>query len=491
MKLAGRSPLGPDGNYDREREEDLNVLLARLLTGALAGLVFLTARLRLSLVGSLALTVVAVFGTQIYSTASRGLWSDTWGILLVATALFLLLRAEDAGPDVSGALLGLLLGLLVSAAYACRPTNALAVLALAIYLLRYRRRSFWPFLLTSSLVGGGIVLYAELHFRTLLPLYFRASGIPFRGGVGTLALNLFSPGRGLLVYVPAIFALIVLLVRGWGGVRPKRLAVTASALAVGYVVVISGFETTGGHAFGPRLMTGLVPWLVLLAVIAADAGPSGRPGSGGAKRPHPGLIATCALFSLASVAINAVGATSRDAARWNLLPVNVDRHPERIWQWRQPQFLAPFLDPPGPFPPITAEGLPFGSAAGDAYVGRGWDYGDGVARWTDGTTATFRFRLERRAPGTLEIELRPYLGGGRLPAQRLGIDLNGQPLGDWTIREAGFLRQAVPVPAEHLALENVVRFHLPDAASPHAVEPRSGDRRQLGIQVREVRWSER
>jgi hypothetical protein len=40
-----------------------------------------------------------------------------------------------------------------------------------------------------------------------------------------------------------------------------------------------------------------------------------------------------------SVFINCRAATTVDVHRWNADPVDVDRQPERLWDWRDPQFL--------------------------------------------------------------------------------------------------------------------------------------------------------
>jgi hypothetical protein len=45
------------------------------------------------------------------------------------------------------------------------------------------------------------------------------------------------------------------------------------------------------------------------------------------------------LLLIASVAMNAPGALSESANMWNATP-NIDTHPERLWDWRHPQFLA-------------------------------------------------------------------------------------------------------------------------------------------------------
>jgi hypothetical protein len=40
------------------------------------------------------------------------------------------------------------------------------------------------------------------------------------------------------------------------------------------------------------------------------------------------------------VAINLRGATDGRTALWNVIPINVDEKPERVWDWSDPQFLA-------------------------------------------------------------------------------------------------------------------------------------------------------
>jgi len=425
------------------------------------------------------------FGTQIWSTLSRGLWSDTWGILLVGLGVFLVVRAELNGRAVNGALLGVLAG----AAYVCRPTNAIALLGFALYLCPRKRATLW-FVMTSAVVGGAVLAYSRVNLGTLLPSYFRPNRIAFQAGLGPLAANLVSPSRGVLLYVPAIFAIGLLLARFWRHVQPKRLAVIATSLIVVYTIAISGFESSGGHSFGCRLLAGLVPWLALLAILSLDAA---RTGAASGEISRPGRLAlgtACAFLCVAGVAINAVGATSRAAARWNVIPVNVDQQPGRIWQWRQPQFLASVLDPPGPYLRIPSRGVAMAGTAADAYLGRGWDYAGGGARWTDGGVATVRFLAAPASPGTLVLVLSPYLARGRLDAQRMTVKVNGHLLGEWELRGGELTTVSIPVRGTDILRENVIRLELPDAVSPHSAEPASGDRRQLGVAVQELRWSQ-
>ena len=125
-----------------------------------------------------------------------------------------------------------------------------------------------------------------------------------------------------------------------------RLAVGVCVL---HLLAISAFEKWwGGHAFGARLCTGLVPWLALLAILGlVGARLESRPAT-----PPAGaaLVAGLALLLCGlSVVINAAGAISTRTARWNVSPVNVDLAPERLWSWRRAQVLAAFTpDPEAP-----------------------------------------------------------------------------------------------------------------------------------------------
>jgi hypothetical protein len=194
------------------------------------------------------------------------------------------------------------------------------------------------------------------------------------------------------------------------------------------------------------------------------------------------------LLYLASIAINAVGAFSRQASAWNGFPRNVDLDPGRLWSWRRPQFLAPFVEPEGAFLPLPVEGLVMGSPEADRYRGSGWGDGEGAFRWTDGPGASaIRFSLPDGRTGAVEIELRPYLGAGKLTAQRLVVAMNDRDLASFTLTSPEFATYRVPVPADVTRPHDVLWLRHPDAASPAMVEGTS-DGRQLGVAVRTIRW---
>jgi hypothetical protein len=98
-----------------------------------------------------------------------------------------------------------------------------------------------------------------------------------------------------------------------------------------------------------------------------------------------------------------------------------------------------------------------------------------------------RFSKPGAEPGVIEIDARPYLGGGKVSGQRLMVSMNGKALQSLLIREPQFAIYDIAVPADVVQSENRLRLGLPDAASPAALE-KAADRRDLGLAVRLIRW---
>ena len=160
--------------------------------------------------------------------------------------------------------------------------------------------------------------------------------------------------------------------------------------------MLAGFQHWwGGHCFGARLTGGLVPWMSVLAVVGLDAFRETRARG---DRNGVAVLTIVGLLSVLSIAINAVGAFSGEASTWNVNP-DIDETPARLWNWRRPQFAAPFVEPASPFPELPADGLVFGSADAYTYLGLGWSGPEGNARWTDGHPPRFgsHLRLAGRA----------------------------------------------------------------------------------------------
>jgi hypothetical protein len=483
MHLHGESVVRRDGSYDFNQETRLDARLATLLMAAFATVVYLTARLLLPVGWSLVVTFASAFGTQVFSTMSRAMWSDTWGVFLVGLAAFLMLKSAVRKTPLSLPLLATIEGW----AYIVRPTNSLVLVGTTIYLALTLRAMPWRFLVAAGAWLALFVTYSWRHFHQSLPSYFAAGRIGFSLGPSALLGNLLSPGRGVLVYVPLVVAIGVLLFRYRRTSRCRALLALSVSLICGHMIVLSGFEHWwGGHCFGARLTASLVPWIVILEIIAIDAF-CGSFAEQRSRVTNAVFLAIVGVLSILSVAINSVGAFSREASTWNVNP-DIDLTPERLWNWRRPQFLAPFIEPDAPFPRFPPDGLPLGGKDSASYLGLGWSGAEGRFRWTDGTHATVRFARPGPEPGVLEIDARPYLGGGKLSGQRLIVSINGRPLQSLMVRKPEFAIYDVAVPSNVLQSENRLRLELPDAMSPATAE-RSADRRNLGLAVSTITWS--
>jgi hypothetical protein len=346
LNLFGISAARSDGTYDPRGEVIIEAGLAALLMAALSVVFFYTARLLLPVGWSVTLALGGALGTQVYSTASRALWSETWGILLLGIVIYFLLRSETGKRALNPILLASLLAWM----YFVRATFSVHILAITVYLLIFHRKIFLRYAITGAAWLGAFVFYSWFNFGQLLPNYYRASRLQFDVFWEALAGNLISPSRGVLVYVPVLFFVAFMLVRYRRHQTYQRLVWLSLAIITGHLVTVSSFNHWwGGHSFGPRFTTGLVPWFVLLGTLGTSAMLKWREEKAEASRVGWRAQLACgALLLVMSAFINTRGATSHATWLWNMRPLEIDQHPERLWDWRQPQFLAGILPAPPP-----------------------------------------------------------------------------------------------------------------------------------------------
>jgi hypothetical protein len=343
MNHFGLSPVGADQRYDQNGELAIQGRLAAVLMAAFTVCVFLTA---LWLTGSIGWSYVVAFGTalgtQIWSTASRVVWSHTWGVLLLGLAILYLVGGEQRRWRVNP----VILATLMVWTFFVRPTNAIAYIVVSAYVLMRLRSILVGYLVTSLIWFGGFVAYSEYSFGRLVPSQYQQVGgfeLNPAGWLQALVGLLVSPSRGILVFCP------VLLVVGVWLVRHRRLlplpwlvGAALAACALQLALVASWKVWWGGFAYGPRLLTDLVPWLALLAMAAVVAWTraGASRGAGRARFVRGGELAVAGALLGLSVWINWRGANSIATAWWNVLPAGIDVAPGRVWDWSQPQFLA-------------------------------------------------------------------------------------------------------------------------------------------------------
>jgi hypothetical protein len=305
----------------------VELLIASLLVAAASAVMYLVARRFLRPAQSILLALVFAFCTPAWSTASRALWQHGPSMLLLALAILFLLRSSDDARWIAP------LGAVLALAFYVRPTNAVTFAALSLFVLLKRRRHFPLLLAGMAPVLIGFTMYDLRVYGTVLAPYSfvkRSSG----GGLSlhpalleALAGHLISPARGLLIYTPLFLLAIGGVFLKPPGEAARSLRPYLAAIVIGHWLLISSFEQwSGGHCYGPRYFSDMTPifvWFLIPVLL--------RPG----RRP---AIAFAALAAV-SFFVHYRGATQWSTMQWNVDPVNVDSHPGRIWDWKDPQFL--------------------------------------------------------------------------------------------------------------------------------------------------------
>ena len=331
MNMAGVSAHTPYGRYNQEGDRRIQGTLAALLMAILTVVFFRTALLLLPISWSLVLSIGAAFGTQIWSSASRVLWSHTWMILLFGIAIYMMLSEEE--HQVPGH--PIILATILSSAYFVRPTSAIPIAAISLYILMFRSKEFPALAITGAAWFLTFVYCSWRAFGKLLPDYYLfhlSSGHSLEAILG----DLVSPSRGLFVFVPGCAFGLALMVYYWRELSHRRVAILSLVVVTALVFAISADPNWwGGHCYGARLTTDLIPWLFLWAVLGCEA----------LLNDHRVTVrhATVALGLLTIVVgafMNGRGALSPAANDWVNGPPDVDQEPGRVWDWSDPQFLA-------------------------------------------------------------------------------------------------------------------------------------------------------
>ena len=336
MNAAGVSAATPDGRLSLYGEIRIERVVASVLMAALTCVFFAMAVMMLPISWSMVLAVGASLGSQILSTASRGLWSHDWEIVLYGLIAYSLLSTERRGARIRAAWLATL----VAWIYFVRPTGAVAVVAISVYVLWFHRGDFITYAATLAGWMAAFVGYSWSVFGTIFPPYYMASRMRFQNFAVAMAGNLISPWRGLFVFVPTTLFVLYIVVRYRKQLAYRQLAILAFAQIIGLEFVIcTNFYWSAGYCYGPRYFTDAIPWFVLIAILGLDAMRRAPNASG-----HRLEIAAAIFLLGLSIALNARGAWSYEALDWTVSPFAA--RPPSIFDWRYPQFMAGLIAPP-------------------------------------------------------------------------------------------------------------------------------------------------
>jgi hypothetical protein len=297
----------------------LGHLVASVLEAVVALLLWSVFRRFVSARWSVALVLLYFLATSVRTVASQALWQHAGVHLGIAIALWLVLDERPASPRRA-----FLAGLAIGVGTVARQTAALALGGIV------SRRTF-----LRAVAGFGIGIIPLLVYNVF------AFGDAFEQGYGRKPFDtplltglyalLLSPSRGLFVYAPYLLFAVAALAMAWrarGEVAARLRGFGLVALAT-LLLYATYTEWWGGRVFGARFLDDLAP--VLFAALAWGIGRGLLD-----RRLWRRLFWVAAGWSL--VLFNAAGLVYDQ--KWDTDPVNVNFHPEKLFDWSDPQWLA-------------------------------------------------------------------------------------------------------------------------------------------------------
>lgn len=460
-----------------------NHWLQNLLSAAIVPFVFvvlyLMGRAYLPPRSSLIITTVTVLGSSLLSTMATALWNLDFTVLFLSLAFLLVARFDsdrtlDSHP--------VLIGLFLFAAYLCRPSAAIYILVILLYLLAKDRRALFVAASTSLMLLVVFVLFSKREYGQWLPFYYTASSWFNTADIWKPLYGLLlSPARGLFIFSP--FLILVPFGAVWL-IRHKSGALLFWLCAFGFGLHILSVATTrqwwGGYSFGPRLLTDAMPALALMTILLwRDA----RERLGMTSR----WVIIASYFSLAMIAvlINTVqGLFNIHATLWNAFP-SIDAYPQYIFDWRYPQFLTTSAsfhnrrlghylgeDSLGQ---LQISSLPLGEELTladdmDRALFIGWWNAGPQGNWTEIETPSILFLLNQiDEEGTYELAL----SAESLDTQKVTVLINGLEIGTVTF-QGSRQTNTMLLPGEALQSDelNWIQLRIPQASRPSLAQLR-------------------
>ncbi len=247
-------------------------ITAALMTAATAGFLFLAFRRLATARTALVATGVMAFGTSLWSVASAEVFPHTVDALCLSAAFYALSRQRTA-----------LAALAVAAAIPARPHVATVALVLGVG-LAWSHRSWRPLFVVGipatialagvvawnhllyghASVGGGYASYVENNLTST-----SSSGVRFLAT--NLAGFLFSPQRGLFVFLPVGLVLLLGVRAAWREAPPWVRLAALGGVAYTLVQLKLNLFDGGRNFYAYRLATELVVCAAPLGVVAVTA----------------------------------------------------------------------------------------------------------------------------------------------------------------------------------------------------------------------------
>ena len=273
-------------------------------------------------------TLAAALGSNLWTVGSQAMWQH--GPAALSLIVVIALLRPMPGPRWRLVLAGLATAFLFS----CRLIDGLFAAAIVLWLVQTQPKGLFWFL-PAPLLGAIVLLNYNLGYfgeltgsqaeleqlhRDIHHLPGPWSGKLVEGALGTLV----SPSRGLFVYTPWVALALAATPLVASRLASHRLIVWLLLALIPYFLLLSKYAVWwGGHCFGPRYWTDVIPLFAILLAFELDWAVD-----------RSRILTVLFTITIAlGIAVQLIGAYCFPSS-WNLEPVNVDFRHERLWDWR-------------------------------------------------------------------------------------------------------------------------------------------------------------
>lgn len=305
----------------------IEVFVASIIVGITTVFIFnIVLLITQHVAGSIILAFVFAFGTSAWSTASLGLWQHGPSMLMLSAALYLILISKTSPKLIQFASIPL------AAAFIIRPTNAIPVIILTIYVFANCREYLARYLLWSLPLAVYFLFQNIAIYGTWLSPYYQPSQLGTLSGSYwyVLSANLISPNRGLFIFSP--FLLFGLA--GFLSAKRNQFGYYLIAILVFHWLAISSLRHWwGGWQFGPRFFTDLLPFMFYFVAYSFRHILAIR---SSLKMLSFAVFSVLALFS---ILVHYRGANNYSVYEWHQTPIDIDTASYRVFDWSDIQFL--------------------------------------------------------------------------------------------------------------------------------------------------------
>ena len=461
-----------DDSYSIDNEIKIQKILSTGLTAATVAIIFLTFRIFSNHTISLLLTIIFAFATPLVSTLSRGLWAHTWLVLLLSIVVFIVLRniQKKSLPNPY------ILATLASWMYFVRPTSSISIIAISIICLFYFKKIVLKYCLSGAMWLLVFIAYSHYNFETLLPSYYLASRLGNEQFLIAIFGNLFSPSRGLFIYSSFIIPVLYLATKQIDINKYNTFIAVSLATLFFHLIVISSFpHWWGGHSYGPRFMSDILPWIVAITALSIYS----------AKEINKYILSIFILTSALSIFLNTWGAYNPKTAEWNITPTNIDSDTKRLWSWKHSAFLVGITQPAIDKNFITIKNginhIAFKEKQEDAFIIDGWSLSEKNFRWTDAKNSRIGFNINEISPISISIKFEPFIASKK-SIQIVKFYINNKYFAEHKFNSPGIKNIRLEIPERYLKKKNIITIKTPNATSPASYNI-SEDKRILGIAV--------